>query len=235
MIYIIIREIPSEEQCWNEICKSSLSNIPKVDTVVMGYVEGLDFLSNDKEWKGSGNFLYKQIKIKSGNAVLLGCKHTYWGEIAGRIVTFLSLLGVKQIIYSGKLGTLNASYVPNEIIATGNVSLLPNGEIVTWNNMFETVSSEYIRFGKHITLPSVLQETKQWVEDSSQEYSFVDPEIGHMAYAAQNTNIKFSYLHVVSDNLSHKYSFDLSNERKNIVIDNRKALMRIIGQAIVKL
>ncbi len=44
---------------------------------------------------------------------------------------FLSSIGVKQIIYSGKLGTLNSSYVPNEIIATGNVSLLPNGEIVT--------------------------------------------------------------------------------------------------------
>lgn len=59
--------------------------------------------------------------------------------------------------------------------------------------------------------------------------------IGHMAYAAQNTNIKFSYLHVVSDNLSHKYSFDLSNERKDNVIENSKALMRIIGQAIVEI
>ncbi len=101
--------------------------------------------------------------------------------------------------------------------------------------MFDTASNEHIRFGKHLTLPSVLQETKQWVEDSCQEYSFVDPEIGHMAYAAQNTNIKFSYLHVVSDNFLHKYPFDLSNERKNVVIENRKALMKIIGQAIVKL
>lgn len=57
----------------------------------MGYVEGLDFLSDDKEWKGRGNFLYKQIKIKSGNAILLGCKHTYWGEIAGRIISFFIL------------------------------------------------------------------------------------------------------------------------------------------------
>ena len=231
----IISEIPTEEQCWNEICSSSLCNIPKVDTVVMGYVEGLDFLSSDRVWNGKGNFLYKRIKIKSGDAILLGCKHTYWGEIAGRIVTFLSLLDVKKIIYSGKLGTLNASFAPNEIIATGNASLLPNGEIITWENMFETASNENIRRGRHVTIPSVLQETIQWVKNKNQEYSFVDPEIGHMAYAAQIAKIKFSYLHVVSDNLSNKYSFDLSNERKNVVKDKRKNLMRIIGQEITKL
>ena len=121
-------------------------------------------------WNGKGNFLYKRIKIKSGDAILLGCKHTYWGEIAGRIVTFLSLLGVKRIIYLGKLGILNASFVPNEIIATGNTSLLPNGEIITWENMFETVSNENIRYGRHVTLPSVLQETMQWVKNTNQEF-----------------------------------------------------------------
>lgn len=231
----ILSVIPSEEQCWDEICKSSLKDIPKVDTVVMGYVEGLDFLSNDMAWNGKGNFLYKQIRIKSGKAILLGCKHTYWGEIAGRIVKFLSELGVKRVIYSGKLGTLNPSFVPNEVIATGNTSLLPNGELVTWENFFETVSNDNIRFGRHVTLPSVLQETTQWVNNTKQEYSFVDPEIGHMAYAAQIAKIKFSYLHVASDNLSNKYSFDLSNERKNTVIEKRKELMKIIAQEILKL
>lgn len=104
-----------------------------------------------------------------------------------------------------------------------------------WENMFENSLNENIRCGRNITLPSVLQETIKWVENTSQEYSFVDPEIDHMAYVAQIAKTKFSYSHVISDNLSNKYSFDLSNERKNTVIDERKYLMRTIGQEILNL
>lgn len=98
--------LPSERVCWTALDNSTLKYIPRVDTVIMGYVEGLDFLSEDKTWNGDGNFLYKNIRTKSGSAILLGCKHTFWGEIAGRIVIYLSQLGVKRIIYTGKLGTL---------------------------------------------------------------------------------------------------------------------------------
>lgn len=227
--------LPSEEICWKELCNSSLKNIPKVDTVIMGYVEGLDFLSYDKEWLGEGNFLYKRINTKSGKAILLGCKHTYWGEIAGRIIVFLSMLGVKRVIYSGKLGTLDSQCIPNESIATGNMSRLPNGELVIWDNLFESYTSPLINKGAHITVPSVLQETKWWVEQTKNEFMFVDPEIGHMAYAAQQNNIQYSYLHIVSDNLSRKYSYDLSNERKIEVISKRCELMKTIGEAIRQL
>ncbi len=228
-------ELPHEKLCWDEICKSSLKDIPKVDTVIMGYVEGLDFLSRDKIWRGNGNFLYKEIEIKSGKALLLGCKHTYWGEIAGRIIVFLSSLGVKRVIYSGKLGTLKDLYVPNETIATGNTSVLPNGEIIMWDNLFHNLSISNVKHGVHITVPSVLQETKRWVEESKEDFSFVDPEIGHMAYAAKKMGMNYSYLHIISDNLSRKYSFDLSNERRKEVLLQRQHLMKIIGRAILDL
>lgn len=227
--------LPSEEVCWKEICESSLKYIPKVDTVIMGYVEGLDFLSYDKQWLGKGNFLFKRIDTKSGKAILLGCKHTYWGDIAGRIIVFLSMLGVKRVIYSGKLGTLDSQCVPNESIATGNKSQLPNGELVVWDNLFENYTSPFINIGAHITVPSVLQETKWWVEQTKNEFMFVDPEIGHMAYAAQQNNIQFSYLHIISDKLSQKYPYDLSNERKIEVVSKRCELMKIIGDAIQQL
>lgn len=64
-------------ECWKALEESTLKYIPRVDTVIMGYVEGLEFLSEDKNWQGNGNFLYKSIKIKSGQAILLGCKHTF--------------------------------------------------------------------------------------------------------------------------------------------------------------
>lgn len=225
--------LPDEYVCWNEVCKSSIKDIPVVDTVIMGYVEGLEYLSEDKKWSGTGNFLYKRIKTKSGEALLIGCKHTYWGDIAGRIVLYLASLGVKRVIYSGELGTLNDFYVPNETIATGNCSCLPNNRIIYWDNLFENAESPIVKKGKHITIPSVLQENKKWVSSEKKKYSFVDPEIGHMAYAAQKANIKFSYLHIISDNLSKKYMFDLSNERKQKVLLSRKRLMQLIGKMIL--
>ena len=226
---VISYEIPTEEECWYAIKSSNLNDIPKVKTVIMGYVEGLDFLSSDKEWKGKNNFQYKYI---SKDAILLGCKHTYWGDIAGRIVVYLSMLGVQKIIYAGKLGTLNDCVEPNTYIATGDESILPNGKLVKWENIFDSINNPLILRGTHITLPSVLQETKDWVECNKAHAKYVDPEIGHMAYAAKDCGICFSYLHIISHNLSMKYKEDLSNERNLSVLEKRKVLLQNIGHCI---
>lgn len=223
--------LPSEEECWNAI-ESELREIPKTHTVIMGYVEGIQRISDDAMWHGAGNFLWKRVHLSTNDGILLGCKHTYWGEIAGRIVNYLAMNGVKRVIYSGKLGTLNPRLVPNMTIATGNSSILPNGTTVRWNNIFENIVDGQVYNGVHITVPSVLQETKKWLNDYKGDVDFVDPEIGHMALAAYNTQIQFSYFHIISDNLSTKFDSDLSNERKPDVIKNREGLCLKIGEAI---
>lgn len=225
---------PTEDACWHAIVESELKNVPKAHTVIMGYVEGLQGISYDSIWHGSGNFLWKGVHLSTNEGILLGCKHTFWGEIAGRIVNYLAASGVKRIIYSGKLGTLNAHLIPNSTIATGNSSILPNGEIIRWDNLFENLESKQVHNGTHITVPSVLQETKKWVEKNNR-VDFVDPEIGHMALAAYNNNIQFSYFHIVSDNLSMKFKSDLSNERELDVIKSRRELYHKIGWAIKNL
>lgn len=221
--------IPTESDCWNAIVESNLKNVPKPPTVIMGYVEGIQWISDDNAWHGDGNFLWKHVRLSSGDAILLGCKHTYWGEISGRIVSYLAMNGVRRVIYSGKLGTLNPNLSPNTTIATGNRSILPNGKIVFWNNIFEDITDDHVYYGTHITVPSVLQETNQWLMKNITVATFVDPEIGHMALAAKENNIEFSYLHIISDNLSKKYDSDLSNERDRIVLKNREDLYDIIG------
>ena len=231
----IVHWLPTEEECWNAIIESELKNIPKTHTVIMGYVEGIQWISDEAIWHGSGNFLWKQVRLSKHEAILLGCKHTYWGEIAGRIVSYLAMNGVKRIIYSGKLGTLNPCLVPNLTIATGSSSILPNGETVTWNNLFEEIENEKVYNGAHITVPSVLQETTEWLDTNRRVADFVDPEIGHMALAAYNTNIQFSYFHIISDNLTMKFKFDLSNERELDVINSRRELCKTIGTAIKNL
>lgn len=227
--------LPSEEECWNAISKSELRYIPKPHTVIMGYVEGLEGMSEEKVWHGEENFLWKQVQLATSEGILLGCKHTYWGEIAGRIVKFLAQNGVKRIIYSGKLGALNSELIPNQTIATGDMSILPNGKIVKWKNLFEDIVDPQIFKGIHITVPSVLQETREWLDKNKNYTNFVDPEIGHMALSAQESGIEFSYLHIISDNLSTKFEADLSNERQADVIRNRKKLCKKIGVAIRKL
>lgn len=225
--------LPTEQDCWEAIEKSNLKDIPKVDTVVMGYVENHQFISKESEWNGKDNFLWKHIHTISGDAILLGCKHTYWGEIAGRIVMYLAQLGVKRIIYSGKLGTLNPELHPNTTIATGCSSILPNGKKIQWKNVFKNISCPYVTHGSHITVPSVLQETKKWLGVNKGQYVFVDPEIGHMAYASKKCRIEYSYIHIISDNLSAKYQHDLSNERTKEVLNNRTQLYSKIGDLIL--
>ena len=228
----VVHYLPSEEECWNTIVESELKKIPKVHTVIMGYVEGIQWISDDTMWHGAGNFLWKRVHLSTNEGILLGCKHTYWGEIAGRIVDYLAMNGVKRVIYSGKLGTLNPCLVPNLTIATGNSSILPNGKIVSWNNIFENIVDDHVYKGVHITVPSVLQETKEWLNDNKSNVDFIDPEIGHMALAACNNQIHFSYFHIISDNLSAKFDSDLSNERKLDVIENRRRLCLKIGAVI---
>lgn len=231
----VIHWLPTEEECWNAIVESELGNIPKVHTVIMGYVEGLQWISDETVWHGSGDFLWKRVRLSTNEGILLGCKHTYWGEIAGRIVSYLALSGVKRIIYSGKLGALNPCLVPNLTIATGNSSILPNGEVICWNNLFEKITDKQVYNGAHITVPSVLQETTKWLETYKDKVDFVDPEIGHMAFAAYDNGIEFSYFHIISDNLSVKFRTDLSNERELDVIKNRRKLCQKIGMAIKNL
>ena len=83
--------IPSETECWNAIVESELKNIPKAHTVIMGYVEGVQWISDNSAWHGTGNFMWKRVQLSTGEGILLGCKHTYWGEIAGRIVCYLAM------------------------------------------------------------------------------------------------------------------------------------------------
>ena len=223
-------QFPTVQQIENQLMRSNINEIPKCKTVILGYVQGFEYLSNTENWLGTGDFLWKQI---TDDKILVGCKHSYWGDIAGYIVAALARKGVKRVIYVGKLGTLNKNYAPNETIATGNKSIFIDGSFVEWNNVFEDFNSDAIKNGIHYTLPSIIQETKEWVLQNREEIAFVDPEIGHMAKSAMQNGIDYSYLHIISDNLSKKFSEDLSNERKEDVLIKRKKLIKTIGNCLM--
>lgn len=217
---------PTEDDCWKLIESSNLKDFYPSEFIVYGY--GIPQISGADKWEGTGPFKWTQIRIRNTDVTFLGCEFCVWGDISGRLVQYLAQeKKIKRFVYIGKLGCTNPSYVPNQYLASGNNSLL-NGTTVRWNGVFDSIHFDHIvKKGLHLTIPSVLMETREWLA-SHNEYDFLDPEIGHMGYAATKTSIDYGYMHVISDNLAKKYPEDLSNERMNTVLMKRKALLKKI-------
>ncbi len=168
------------------------------------------------------------------DTTLLGCKFSFWGDICGHLTSLLQQRGVRRLLFLGKLGSLRGHHAPNETISTGNSTTL-RGRRVAWRNGISRHwrNEPNVVTGKHITLHSVLRETRRWLSRHP-DYDFVDPEIGHMARAAVSGNMDFAYLHMVSDNLAQKYAEDLSNERTASVLRKRKDLQEQMNRIALK-
>ncbi|MCE5318888.1 MAG: hypothetical protein LLG04_16190, partial [Parachlamydia sp.] len=221
--------LPDEATAWKAMTSSNLSDVPEGDVAIIGY--GLEQLIGDKEihWEGEGAFSWVKKRIANKTVVFIGGRHSYWGDIGGRVVTLLAKKGFKQVIYMGKVGGMNRQGIPNQTLATGDSSFV-EGETIRWRNLFDFAKGDKaIVFGKHYTIPSVLNETKMWLENN-QNYAFVDNEIGFMAKAALSESIGFSYLHIISDNLHGGYEEDLTNERG---IEARQHRARLLEKAKV--
>ncbi len=223
--------LPDELASWELLTKSNLMEVPKGDLVVMGY--GLESLADvsERDWKGEGAFSWVQRQVGDKKVIYLGCRHSYWGDTAEKIVKVLADRGFQRILYVGKVGGLNRQGVPNETLATGSASYV-EGEIVHWHNVFDFAQADKsIVFGDNYTIPSVLHETKEWWHKSN-PYAFVDNEIGYMARAAVSEKIEFSYLHIISDNLNATYGETLVNERAELVKKKRALLLRKVKDLI---
>ena len=229
--------LPDEAVAWKALTSSNLKEVPKGDVAILGY--GLEQLIGDEEvhWEGKGNFSWVKKQIGDKMVVFIGGKHSYWGDIAGRIVSLLAKQGFSQVIYVGKVGGMNGSGIPNQTLATGNTSFV-DGETIRWKNLFDFAKDDgQVVFGEHYTIPSVMNETKEWLE-KNKNYAFVDNEIGFMAKAAQSEGIQFSYLHIISDNLNGGFEENLTNERENVAKEHRTKILQkaktLIEESLVK-
>lgn len=222
--------LPSQHECLEPLLRSNLAQMGAVDIVVVGYVHGLERWTRGS-WEGSSSdriFSWQKTTTQRGYRVaFLGCRVSFWGDVAGNMVRALQRLnGARCVLYVGKLGSLRAEHVPNHWLATGCQSVVRN-ESVAWVNPLELQleHSPSVAYGVHYSLGSVLDETKDWLLAAEKQYDFVDPEIGHMAKASLEGGTEFGYLHIISDNLARKYIHDLSNERRTDVLQDRKRLV----------
>jgi hypothetical protein len=203
-----------------------------IDTVVLGMVHRLERLTGPVDWDGDGCFAWKVRQFNGRKVAFLGFRPAFWGDISGEVVHYLaSHCGVREILYLGKLGSVRKGIKPNTVLATGGLSYV-RGQAVEWENVLEdsvaSVAQACTITGNHITLGSVLHETKNWLASLPGSVDFVDPEVGMMGQAAVQHGIRFGYLHIISDNVAEKYEEDLSNERMRNVLRGRSKLYEVV-------
>jgi hypothetical protein len=204
-----------------------------VDTVVLGLVWHLPRLTAGQTWSGSGPWQWIIRTFGARKVAFLGFRPAFWGFISGEVVHYLSskFNSIEQVIYLGKLGVLKPGVRPNAFLATGSTSLV-HGRTVQWSNVLASsvarVGRDHVLVGAHVTLGSVLHETKAWHAGLVDTIDFVDPEIGMMSQAAVRSRVGFGYLHMITDNLGEKYDEDLSNERVERVVAERARLHGVV-------
>lgn len=226
--------IPERNAALLELSKSNIADFPRQDVVVIGNVQHIHKLTNNSPFintdKPGQDFIWSEGRLGDNKIALLGCKFNFWGDIGGAVVQTLQQFGHGHVVYVGKLGGLKENYIPNQVIAISESSMVDGSE-VNWKSMFNKAAASNIAHGLHIGLPSVLMETKEWLQQNNAGH-FVDPEIGRMAAAARECGIEFSNLHLVSDNLVIEHEHDLSNERKQDVQTARTQLFNQIGKIL---
>lgn len=205
------------------------TELPTVDVMVLGYVERL-FTDSISAWSCQPGFGWKTSTVGRARVGLLGCEFSYWGDLAGAVVTVLAeRKRTSWVVYAGKLGTLTAGIVPNVFVATGTTSFV-EGRQVVWQSRLnlESPDAMLLTGQTHITVPSTLDETREWYEENVSRFDVVDPEIGRMAVAANDAGVKFDYLHIISDNLCGHYAEGLYDERvRDVTIKRQRCLVMI--------
>ncbi|KAL6860945.1 hypothetical protein J3F83DRAFT_748053 [Trichoderma novae-zelandiae] len=230
-------EPPSCSDTRTALMATNLRELPQgIDTVVLGLVHRLEALTGPVDWTGDDCFAWTERPFNSRRVAFVGFRPSFWGDISGEIVHLLAAHhGVRQVLYCGKLGSVKPGVRPNTWLATGGVSYI-RGQVVEWENVLSKavadIAAAHTITGRHVTLGSVLHETKEWLAELPGSIDFVDPEVGIMARAAVTSGMRFGYLHVVSDNVAEKYEEDLSNERKQSVVEQRSRLYQLVQEVL---
>ncbi len=225
----------SDQIVYDAFRSTNIASIPGADIVLYGNIDHIGIFE-DQQWSNDGDFLWKLGKIGNKRVLLLGCKFSIWGDAGYFFVKSLAQTHPFTIfVYIGKLGSLESNISPNTVLATGAQSLV-NGKSIKWDNIFqdEILSFTNIVIGNHVTCPSVIEETKETISLFQKFGIFIDPEIGHMARACNESGKQFSYLHIVSDNVVIPRNENLSNERDLNIPKKRKELFLQIGKIITK-
>ncbi|RAK97065.1 uncharacterized protein BO80DRAFT_428579 [Aspergillus ibericus CBS 121593] len=204
--------------------RSNLRLMGKVDTVVLGCVEYLVPGEEQVPWETGTSatdqvFAWKVFRRDDEHVVsFLACLVSLWGDTLGTVVRALRQLNdVSCVLYMGKAGSLRPEDTPNNVLVSGEASYVA-GKQITWDNVLKpaisAATTARVCHGINVTVPTPLVETDAWFEQWKRKADWVDCEIGHAAEACQANEIKFGYLHLISDNVARYYPQNLATERQ---------------------
>ncbi|WP_131766601.1 hypothetical protein [Candidatus Protofrankia californiensis] len=180
---------------------------------------------------------------------LLGVRFSYWGSIGGRLARQCCNLGAREIIYVGKLGTLdepkdiyNRLFVPSRygLLSGIRVRQVSDGPP---NLLLDRVPA--LDSGLHVSVPTVLEEDHAQREVARLLGArTMDNELAQMALAVHEWNIdtggsvSFSGLHYATDYLRCREETDvevpysLARGRSLEACRKRRRAERLIGYCL---
>lgn len=221
---------------WTELDDNFIK--PK-DTLIVGYV---DELENNlikrvclKKISHNENEYYASTRYKLGGLVLnfLGVKYSFWGNISSFIAKKACELGIREMIYMAKQGSLTSENdLYKKIYSATNFlnmnSLKIRSHITDIENPMVKMFPE-LDTGCHVSVPTVLEESYMQREIATKNYEpqSIDNEISQMAEAidqfnkTSKANVSYFNLHFATDYIRSKQEkilkteFDLSNNRSS--------------------
>ncbi len=228
----------------------------KGDILVIGYVEQLRerllSIYGFEDLENKTNFTYFGVENMYGisvllsprqkkRLVLLGCKHSFWGKTAAKIVEPLMRAGVKEIVYFAKAGTTTGLTFSKEgadpnkhfinIIGTNyyiweDVAGTKHGETrqvdVDGKQLVSSLAEDFQEHESmsHLSVPSVVgEDAKQRESYSKVNPASIDNEISYIAetiadYKKMNpkTDIHFTCIHLMTDLVTSRISMSHSTD-----------------------
>lgn len=206
--------------------------IKEGDRVIIGYVEELEkYITEmypDLIVETFENKFYKSTRIISKNINFLGVKYSFWGNMSAKLVNRFCNLGASEIIYFGKLGTLESpNCIYNKIYSPTSYSVVYHDKIVSIIDDLPNQLSVFLPpTGMHTSVPTIMEEDylQRDLLDILKSES-MDNEISQIAYTIKKFNldnqkqVKYSCCHFATDyirqleNQNEITEYDLSNNR----------------------
>jgi hypothetical protein len=241
---------------WTELGRNF---VERDECVILGYIDEIDRSMGDnrafEKINETENEYYISLKyrnVKTGLKInLLGIKFSFWGDISAKIVTQLCQLGVKEIIYVGKLGGMvTPNDIYNKIFSPSRFLIFYHDKIVS--KVTDLRNDFLVRFpeldsGFHASVPTVIEE--DYIQRKITDHlkiSSIDNEISQMAFAIKKFNnmhgddVAFATLHFATDYVRRtderdiSTRFDMSNNRTSDAIQGKKKLLDKITKVLME-
>lgn len=222
------------------------------DTVLVGYVDEIAAILEEDGFSrgedGIENLYYvsRRYRRPSGRDInLIGVKFSFWAGIAGCLAAGFCNAGAAEIIYCGKLGSLESPEdVYGRIFCPSRYFLMEHHRLMA--EIEPPPNPLLARFpdldtAAHVSVPTVIEEDYlQRNAAAAIAAASIDNEIAHMAAAiarhgrAGDRAVGFSAVHFATDYVRKfdernlNVPLNLSNNRTHVALEKKRAVIRRI-------